>query len=79
MEHTSNNLEAKEDRCDCLPKESISFLDTSCKLKNGKIEVDLFRKESARNQYLLPSSVHPGTVTKNIPFSLALRMVRAYL
>ena len=37
----------------------------------------MFRKESARNQYLLPSSVHPGTVTKNIPFSLALRIVRA--
>ena len=37
MEHTSNDLEAKEDRCDCYPKESISFLDTSCKLKNGKI------------------------------------------
>ena len=45
-------------------------------MKNGKIEVDLYRKESDRNQYLLPSSIHPKTVTKNIPFSLSLRIVR---
>ena len=38
--------------------------------------MDLFRKETARNQYLLPSSIHPATVAKNIPFSLSLRIVR---
>ena len=29
-----------------------------------------------RNQYLLTSSCHPTSVTNNIPFSLALRLVR---
>jgi hypothetical protein len=76
MEHTSDELEAKEDKCDCTPNKSISFLDTSCRIENGKVEVELFRKETAKNQYLLPSSIHPATVTKNIPFSLSLRIVR---
>ena len=76
MEHSSIESEAEEDKCECVPKDSISFLDTSCKLQNGKIEIDLFRKESARNQYLLTSSIHPGTVTRNIPFSFSLRIVR---
>ena len=76
MEHTDNTVENIEDKCDCIPKNAISFLDTLCKISEGKIEIDLFRKESDRNQYLLPSSIHPKTVTKNIPFSLSLRIVR---
>ena len=66
MEHTSNEMETQEDQCDCPQKTSISFLDTSCRLDKGKNHIYLFRKELARNQYLLPSSIHPGTVTKNI-------------
>ena len=76
MEHTTNEMEAIEDKCDCVNKKSVPFLDTSCSVQNGRIEIDLFRKECDRNQYLLPSSIHPGTVTKNIPFSLSLRIVR---
>ena len=37
---------------------------------------DLYRKETDRNQYLLPTSCHPAHVTSNIPYSLALRIVR---
>ena len=33
-------------------------------------------KETDRNQYLLPNSCHPAHVTQNIPYSLALRIVR---
>ena len=55
---------------------SISFLDTSLSIKEGKIVVDLYRKETSRNQYLLPSSCHPKTTTLAIPFSLGLRIVR---
>ena len=62
--------------CDCTPQQSIPFLDTSCRISDGKIVTDLFRKETDRNQYLLPSSCHPSHVTQNIPFSLALRIVR---
>ena len=42
----------------------------------GKIITGLYRKETDRNQYLLPSSCHPAHVTENIPFSLAMRIVR---
>ena len=76
MTHTDNLYETKEEKCECIPKNEISFLDTSCSLEKGRIEVDLFRKESDRNQYLLTSSIHPPAVTKNIPFSLALRIKR---
>ena len=75
MEHTSIESEAEEEKCDCVPKDSISFLNTSVKLQNGKIEIDLFRKESAMNQYLLTSSIHPVRVTINIPVSLSLKIV----
>ena len=34
------------------------------------------KKENSRIQYLLPSSCHPGHVTKNIPYSLAYRLLR---
>ena len=76
MEHTSNKEENEADKCDCTQKQSISFLDTLCTIKEGKIDIDLFRKDCDRNQYLLPSSVHPTTVTKNIPLSLSLRIIR---
>ena len=62
--------------CDCNSEQAIQFLDTSCKIIGGKIITDLYRKETDRNQYLLPSSCHPAHVTGNIPFSLAMRIVR---
>ena len=36
----------------------------------------MYRKPTDRNQYLLPTSCHPNSVTKNIPYSLALRIIR---
>ena len=76
MDHTTNELESDCDKCDCSAKKSILFLDTSCSIENRKIIIDLFCKSCDRNQYLLPSSIHPATVTNNIPFSLGLRIVR---
>ena len=76
MSHTSIPGEAMEDRCDCEPLESIPFLDTLSSVKEGKIETTLFRKQTDRNQYLLPTCCHPRQTTRSIPFSLATRIIR---
>ena len=62
--------------CQCEKILSLPFLDTSLSIQDGKVLVDLYRKPTDRNQYLLTSSCHPAHVTTNIPFSLALRIVR---
>ena len=74
--HTKNKAESDSDRCTCEHLEAIPFLDTLCSISNKKIEVDLFKKKTDKNQYLLLNSCHPASVTKNIPFSLSLRIVR---
>ena len=76
IKHTYNNQEAPEDRCDCIPEKSIPFLDTNLTVINGKISVDLYRKPTDKNQYLLTNSIHPPDCIKNIPYSLALRITR---
>jgi hypothetical protein len=76
MNHSSPPKESETDSCQCEKQSSIPFLDVSCSIQNGKIETDLYRKETDRNMYLLPSSCHPPSCTKNIPFSLSLRIVR---
>jgi peptide-methionine (R)-S-oxide reductase len=55
---------------------STTFLDTEIKIINNKISTDLYKKETDKIQYLLPTSCHPSHVCKNIPYSLALRLVR---
>ena len=76
INHTSIPSESLEDSCDCQPQSSIPFLDTLCFIENNQIETDLYKKESDRNQYLLPSSIHPVQCCRNIPYSLGLRIVR---
>ena len=74
MSHTSGISE--DENCDCEVQDTIPFLDTQCKIENGRIETDLYRKPTDRNQYLLTSSCSPSTCIENIPYSLALRIVR---
>ena len=78
VQHTTpyNKVLNECDKCDCEQSEHIPFLDTQCSIQGGKIIVDLYRKETDRNMYLLTSSCHPNHVTENIPYSLALRIVR---
>ena len=64
MTHTSRKAEPISERCSCEETSSIQFLDTSCSIVNKRIKVDLFRKKTDRNQYLLTSSCHPVQTTK---------------
>ena len=54
----------------------IPFLDMEVSVENNKIITDLYKKETARVQYLLPSSNHAAHVSRNIPFSLGYRLLR---
>ena len=51
-----------------------SFLDVLVKNKVGKIETDIFYKETDSKQYLLFYSCHPKHTKTNIPYNLAGRL-----
>ena len=52
-----------------INKRAVPFLDMEISIdENGFIKTDWFKKKTAKCQYLLPSSCHPGHITKNIPF-----------
>ena len=76
MSHTSNSKETIETKCSCKPLEAINFLDTTCRIENGKILFDLYKKPTDRNMYLLPLSCHPLQHHQNVPYGLAKRINR---
>ena len=76
MNNTRIYNEDETNKCSCVPNIEIPFLDTSCSIENGKIILDLYKKPTDRNQYLLTSSIHPAHCHTNIPFSLAMRITR---
>ena len=51
-------------------------MDLSISIVGGQFHTDLYKKDTAVAQYLLPSSCHPSHITKNIPYSLAYRLKR---
>ena len=76
MNHTFPENSENSVSCQCSNVQSLAFLDTSCSIISNQLVTDLYRKPTDRNQYLLTSSCHPAHVTNNIPYSLALRIVR---
>jgi len=55
----------------------VDFLDVQVKLTpNNTIIIDLFTKPTDKHLYLQPASCHPRHITKNIPYSLGLRLRR---
>ena len=59
-----------------METKNVPFLDMSVTIKNGKIITDLYKKETAVVQYLLPSSCHASHQWQNTIFSLAYRLRR---
>ena len=56
---------------------AINFLDLKIWIdSNGYIQTTLYEKPCRVVSYLLPSSSHPGFICRNIPYSLAYRLVR---
>ena len=54
MSHTTPDTEkGNSQSCPGNPMESISYLDTSCSIKEGRIITDLYRKPMDKNNYLL--------------------------
>ena len=51
-----------------------SFLDVLVKNLNGKIETDIYYKDTDSKQYLLFQSCHPRHTKINIPYNLARRL-----
>ena len=76
MLHTTPENEGTEDHCQCEQLSSVPYLDTSCSIKEGRIILDLYRKPTDRNKYLLPDSCQPYSNIENIPVSLAIRILR---
>ena len=70
----NNNLDLES--CSCPPSKSISYLDSLCEIKQGRIITDLYRKHTDKNQYLLTSSCHPIACFKSMPFPIAMKIVR---
>ena len=63
------------DKCECEVLISIPFLDTQTTIENNMIIVDLYKKPTNRNMYLLTSSANPTHVTSNIPYSLRITRI----
>ena len=57
-------------------KDKINFLDLTLHLVDGKIETDIYSKPTDSHLYLPPSSSHPYSCIKSIPYSVGLRIKR---
>ena len=46
MTHTTLPDEDPEDGCDCVEQNAVPFLDTLVNIKEGQIDVDLYKKRN---------------------------------
>ena len=75
--HNTIKFEVVENESFNFESRSIHFLDLTIWIdQQGYIQTNLFQKPCRLVSYLLPSSSHPQFITKNIPYSLAYRLVR---
>ena len=59
-----------------VSNEEHVFLDTKSRLVGNNIDVVLYTEPTDTHQYLLPSSCHPKHCSRNVPYSLPLRIRR---
>ena len=57
-------------------RQELVFLDTKVHLKNGYLIPEIYSKPTDFHEYLNPKSCHPPQVTRNNPYSVALRVRR---
>ena len=75
--HRTIKFEVVEGESFNFHTKAINFLDLKIWIdEDGYIQTSLYQKPCRVVAYLLPSSNHPGFVTRNIPYSLAYRLVR---
>ena len=57
-------------------KQDLVFLDTKGHLREGYLIPEIYSKPTDSHEYLHPKSCHSPNVTKNNPYSVALRVRR---
>ena len=72
----SNVLENKIKFTRETSKNELVFLDTKVHLKDGFLISEIYSKPTDSHEYLNPRSCHPTQVTRNNPYSVALRVRR---
>ena len=72
----SNVLENKIKFTRETSKNELVFLDTKVHLKDGFLISEIYSKPTDSHEYLNPRSCHPPQVTRNNPYSVALRVRR---
>ena len=74
----SNDLENKIKFTRETSKNELVFLDTKVHFKDGFLISEIYSKPTDSHEYLNPWSCHPPQVTRNNPYSVALRVRRNY-
>ena len=72
----SNILESKIKFTMETSRQELVFLDTKVHLKNGYLIPEIYSNPTDSHEYLNPKSCHPPQVTRNNPYSVALRVRR---
>ena len=68
MKHNSIAFEYK------ISQSSIHFIDTEVYIKNHKLYLKIYRKETDRQNFLHINSEHPISLKNSIPYSQVLRV-----
>ena len=59
-----------------IKESGLEFLDVKVHLRNGYLKPEIYSKETDSHECLHPTSAHPPAVSRNDPYSFALRVRR---